>query len=109
VDSPQKADIIIEVSAPEDSSGTSVSSSTKTSPYTGRPEQSTTSTKQISTTSDVVLVVRDARTGMRLWSASEHVKSAMKKKGDENNLVKAAEKLVEKLHDRLEPPEEQKK
>ena len=46
-DAPEKADVIIEITAPEESSGVSVSSSTKPSAQTGRMEQSSSSSKLI--------------------------------------------------------------
>lgn len=107
VNSPAKADIIIQVSSPEESGGTSVSSSTKTSRETGRPEQSWSSSRQLPASSDVKLVVLDSKTKVALWTATERAKSAMKKVDRENNLVEAAERLVSRFHDEIEPPVKQ--
>ena len=104
VNAPEKADIVIEITAPEESSGVSVSSSTKQSPQTGRMEPSSSSSKQLSFSSDVKVAVLDSRTRPPLWSAIEHIKNSMKKKDRENNLVEASQRLFSKLHDQIEPP-----
>ena len=104
VNAPEKADIVIEITAPEESSGVSVSSSTKQSPQTGRMEPSSSSSKQLSFSSDVKVAVLDSRTRLPLWSAIEHIKNSMKKKDRENSLVEASQRLFSKLHDQIEPP-----
>jgi hypothetical protein len=104
VDSPKDADLLIEVTSPDEGGGVSVSSSTGTSRTTGRYEQSTSSSREISSGSGTMrLVVRDAKTKLTLWAASQPVKGAVKKNARENNLVESAEKLVAKFHDRVEP------
>jgi hypothetical protein len=102
VNSPEKADIIIEVSAPGTGSGMSMSSSlTRTGPN-GHPEQSTTATREI-TNAPVRIIVYDARSHVALWSASEQPKHAMKQKSKEDNLVQASERLFDKFRDSVEP------
>ena len=103
VDSPDKADLVIEVTSPaEDSGGVSVSSSSSTA--SGKYEQSNKSTRELSSGGGPMrLLVRDANTNSTLWAASEQVKGAMKKNSRENNLVEAAQKLVAKFHERVEP------
>ena len=103
---PPAPDLIIEVSSPDEESGggISVSSSTsQSSPY-GRPEQSTTTRREISTGSgQVKMVIRDAKSGAALWMATEEAKGAMKKNARENNVVEAAQRLVSKFRQRIEP------
>ena len=103
VDSPAKADLLIEVTSPdEDSGGVSISSSQSTA--SGKYDQSSKSSRELSSGGGAMrLVVRDAKTNSTLWFASEPVKGAMKKNARENNLVEAAQKLVAKFHDRVEP------
>ena len=104
LNSPEKADLILEVSAPsEGGSSVSISSSTKPS-GSSRPEESTPSTREISTGGPVKLVVYDGRSKAALWSGTEQAKSAMRQKAREDNLVQAAEQLFKKFHDRIEPP-----
>lgn len=102
VNTPEKADLILEVSSSSDGGGVSVSSTTGTSPRTGQPESSTTSTRELSN-GPVRLTVIDGKSKSVLWTATEQPKFAMRKKALENNLVDAAEKLFSKFHDRVEP------
>jgi hypothetical protein len=102
VETPEKADLIIEISSTGDS-GVQVSSSSKVSPETGKEEKSSSTRKDISPT-EVKMTVFDSRNKRGLWSATESVKFAMKEKGKENNLVDASERLASNFHDRLEPP-----
>ncbi|SRR5258708_1773354 len=102
VDTPDKADIIVEIATSGDSS-IQVSSSNSVSSESGRPEQSTSSRKNISA-DEITMTVFDAKNKRVLWHATEKVKSALKQKTKENNLVEAAERMASKFHDRLEPP-----
>jgi hypothetical protein len=101
VETPEKADLIIEIASSGDS-GVQVSSSSNVSPETGHEEKSSTTRKDISPT-DIRMTVIDARNKRALWAATESVKFAMKEKAKENNLVEAAEHLASKFHQRLEP------
>jgi len=102
VDSPDKADVVVEVSAPASGSGVSVSSSTRPSgTNAGRPEQNTTTTRELSS-GQVKMSVYDPKSKMPLWSASEQPKFAMKQKAREDNLVNAAQRLISKFRERLE-------
>jgi hypothetical protein len=51
----------------------------------------------------VSLKISDAKSRLVLWSGTEHAKSAIKQKTQENNLVEAAQRLFEKFHDKVEP------
>lgn len=102
VDSADKADIIIEVSSPSGGSGVSVSSKSGTSPRTGQPESSTSTTRELGS-GPVRMTVIDGKSKSVLWLASEQPKFAMRKKSQEDNLVDAAENLFTKFHDRVEP------
>jgi len=96
---PEKADLIIEVYSSGDS-GVQVSSSSRVG-ESGKEEKSNSTRKDISPT-EIRMTVIDARNKRPLWSASESVKFAMKEKSKENNMVEAAEKLASKFHARLE-------
>jgi hypothetical protein len=100
VESPEKADLIIEISSTGDS-GVQVSSSSKVSPESGREEKSSSTRKDISPT-EIKMTVFDSRNKRGLWTATESVRFAMKEKAKENNLVEAAERLASKFHERLE-------
>lgn len=105
VKSPDKADLILEITAPSDSGGgITVSSSTKNDQF-GRPQDSISSSRDLSSGGGAVkLVIYDARSKAALWSATEEAKGAMRQKAREDNLVSASEKVFTKFHDRIEPP-----
>jgi hypothetical protein len=101
VETPDKADLLIEIASSGDS-GVQVSSSSNVSPESGHEEKSTSTRKDISPT-DIRMIVSDVRNKRVLWAGTESVKFAMKEKAKENNLVEAAERLASKFHERLEP------
>lgn len=103
VDSAEKADLIIDVASSGGDDGVRVSSSMRPSQETGRMEESTSSSRDLSAT-EVSMTVLDAHNNRVLWRATESAKYAMRQKARENNLVEAAEKLASKFHDRLESP-----
>lgn len=102
VGTPEKADIIIEVTAPETGSGISVSSGTSTDPRAGLPSESTTSTRELQVTR-INLIVYDARSNMALWSATEQPKGGLRHKSRQDKVVEASQKLVSKFRERVEP------
>jgi len=100
-DSAQKADLLVEVTSPEDSK-TSTSQQT-TIDVNGLPQQSVNTSHEIGD-NRVRMVVRDAKSHIVLWSSSVPAKSALKKRSWNDNLVEAAENLMRQFHDRIEPP-----
>jgi hypothetical protein len=106
VDAREKADIIIDISAPYDDFGTELTSTTGTSPLSGRDEHSAVATRQVSAPR-IVLTVSDARSNLRLFTATERPKLGMRQKTREDNLVEAAQRLFSKFRDRIEPPVQQ--
>src|SRR3569832_1426715 len=104
VPSPEKADLIVEVSATErEDSGMAVSSNTSTGSINGKEDQSTKTTKTF-TTNMIRMVVLDAHTKTALWAGNEQPHAAARKNKNEDNLVEAAQKLFQHFHDRVEPP-----
>jgi hypothetical protein len=103
VDTVEKADLVVTVATSGGDSSVRVGSSINPSPLTGRPEQSTNSTRDFSS-ADITMTVYDAKNKRVLWMATDTAKSALKQTTRENNLVEAAERLTVKFHDRLEPP-----
>lgn len=99
---PEKADIILEISSPDTGGGVSVSSSTTRSNLSGKPETSTSASRQVSS-SPIRVIVYDSKSRMALWSASEQPKFAMKQKTREDNLVEASQRLFSKFRKRMEP------
>lgn len=103
VQTPDQADLLIQVSSSGGDSDLRVTSSSGQALDSGKYEQSTHTSKDLSAT-DIKLTVIDARNRRVLWEANDTAKYAVKEKARENNLVEAAERLASKLHDRLEPP-----
>jgi hypothetical protein len=103
VEDPAKADLIAEISSPSDGSGVSVSSTTgpsSTSP--GRDDAKTTTSRDLSN-APVKLVVYDAKSKVALWSTMEQPKMGLKQKAREDKLVEAAQRLLAKFRERVEP------
>jgi hypothetical protein len=96
------ADFIAAVSS-YGSGSVTVGSKTDYATPDGRPGQSTGTRKDLSSAS-VSLKISEAKTGREVWSGTEKVKSALKKKAEEDNVVAAAEKLFRRFHDAVEPP-----
>lgn len=96
------ADLVIEISSPSDGSSVTVSSSTKHSERNGRQEESVTTSRDLSN-APIKLVIFDGRSRAALWSASEQPKSALRQKNRQDNVVEAAQKLLSKLRERVEP------
>lgn len=102
VNSMEKAQIVAEVTSYE---AGSVRAGTNTDYATpdGKPIQSSGASKDLSASS-IILKLYDAKTRRELWSGTERVKGAFKKKTEEDNLVASAEKLFLRFHDYVEPP-----
>jgi hypothetical protein len=101
VETPEQADILIQISTSGGDSEVRVTSSNDQSTESGKPNQSYKTSKDISAT-DVTLTVLDARNRRVLWEARETARFAMKQTARENNLVEAAQRLASKFHERLE-------
>jgi hypothetical protein len=97
VDSPQKADVVIQIDTEEDDTGVSVSSSSDSGGKKTRVNHDLSVTL-------IKLTVYDAKTHLALWTASERPKGGFKDKTREDNLVQASQKLLAKFRDRMEPP-----
>lgn len=102
LNSPEKADLIMQVTSYETGS-TTAGSHTEYSTPNGKPRQSSGVSKNLSGAT-VTLTVLDPKTRRELWTGTEKVKSAFKKKSEEDNVVAAAEKLFVRFHDAVEPP-----
>lgn len=101
VDSPEKADLIVEVTSPEDTKASTTGKNGISA--SGMPEQTVTTTHEIGS-DRVKMVVQDAKSHITLWAASQQAKMAMKQRSYNDNLVEAGQKLFTQFHDRVEPP-----
>lgn len=103
VPSPEKADLIVDVSAPEDSAA-GISSSVTTD--SGASNKSTTKSSRDLNVVHIKLTVLDARNNVPLWSAIERPKGGFKQKAREDNLVESSVKLLRQFRARVEPENE---
>lgn len=94
VQSPQEADIVIEISAPIDESVS----------ITGDEKNDAKKKTDDLNVSNIKVLIYDAKTHLPLWNANERPKGGFKDRTREDNLVKAAENLLAKLHQRFDPP-----
>jgi len=97
-DTPEKADFVAEVTSYE--SGTVSLGGNTSTPY-DRSAQS--GVRKDFSSSSVTLKVYETKTNRELWTGSEKIKSAFKKKTEQDNVVAAAEKLFVHFHDAVEP------
>lgn len=100
LDTPEKADLIAEVSSYESGS---VSLGGNTPAPHDRSAQ--TGVRRDLSSSSVTLRISETKTNRELWTGTEKIKSAFKRKTEQDNVVAAAEKLFLRFHDAVEPPE----
>jgi hypothetical protein len=105
VNSPEQADLIIEVLAPEESTGSSVSTKVSGENHTGEKSTGTTSSRDFAAVQIIKLTVLDAKTKVALFSATERPKNAWKEKVRTESQIECAQKLLTLLHNRVEPPQ----
>lgn len=105
VSAPDKADLLIEITSPEEQPSSVTINGSHTNPLTGYPENSTSTSRNISNV-PIKMTVFDAKTKLPLWTATEQPKHALKQKAREDNLVEAAETLFSKFHEAVEPSQE---
>ena len=103
VNSPDKADLLIEVLAPEESTGTSVSSKTSHDSKTGQPKSSTSTEQQFSAIETIRMTVLDAKTKVVLFAATEKPKNAWKERARTESQIECAQKLLAAFRNRIEP------
>lgn len=98
LNTPEKANFIADVTSYE--SGT-VTLGGNTSASDDRSAQ--TGVRRDLSSSSITLKIYDAKTNRELWTGTEKIKSAFKKKTEQDNVVAAAEKLFVRFHDAVEP------
>jgi hypothetical protein len=99
VNAAEKADLIMEVNAPQESAA-SISSSVSSDSAGGK--STTTSTKDLAVL-QIKVSVLDARNGVTLWTATERPKGGFKQRAREENLIESSLKLFRQFRDRVEP------
>ena len=102
VDAPEQADIVIEVTSPDDDHTSQNTSKTKVG-ASGRMQEPDSASRNVYE-GPIKMVVSDARTHLTLWAASEQPKGGFRQRARDEHLVEAAQRLVTKFRERLEPP-----
>jgi len=104
VDSPDNADLIIEIQSPGDGSDDKEKDSkgNKTSLYGGGQQKEQSSSPK--PTVDVITFTVYDKNKKVLWIGREEPKFAVRHKAEDAHLVEAAQKLFTRFHDRIEPP-----
>jgi hypothetical protein len=106
VNSPDQADLIIEVQAPEESTGSAVGANVSTDKgANAHASKGTTASRDFAEIQFIKLTVLDAKTKVALFSASERPKNAWKEKARTESQIECAQKLLAALHNRVEPQE----
>jgi hypothetical protein len=100
VDSPEKADIVMEIIGPTSDKEEKDSETHKSTVRTGNKQPEPTKAPAFE---GIKATVYD-KNHRPMWSVTEDPKFAMRHKSEENNLVEAARRLFTKFHDRVEPP-----
>jgi hypothetical protein len=103
VDSEEKADLIVDVSAPIESTGASTQTNVSIDNNRGQQKETKTSSHQLSDVTMIKVTVSDPRTKVALWSGIERPKNAWKEKNRQDSQVESARKLFTAFHDRVEP------
>jgi hypothetical protein len=101
VDSPEQADIVIEVTSPDDDHSAQSTGKTKVTAQ-GRTEDSAPS--RTAYEGPIKMVVSDARTHLTLWAASDQPKTGFRQHARDDHMVEAAQRLLKKFRERIEPP-----
>ena len=105
VDSPEKADLVIEIQSPDDESANKDKDSekSKTHVYGGSQQKEQPKEPPKPPVDAIVFTVYD-KNKRPMWVAREEPKYAMRRKTEQANLEAAAEKIFTRFHDRIEPP-----
>ncbi|HEY6969348.1 MAG TPA: hypothetical protein VJA94_09090 [Candidatus Angelobacter sp.] len=107
VDSPDQADIVIEILSPGDDTEKKDKKDTgKTGIYGGPQQGPPQSSIPPPITTVITFTVYD-KNKKPMWIAREEPKFAVKHRTEETHLVEAAQKLFTRFHDRIEPPTKQ--
>src|SRR5579864_300540 len=104
VDSPDNADLIIEIQSPDDGSekkDDKESGGSKGGLYSGSQKEQSSAPKP---TVDVITLTVYDKNKKPMWIGREEPKFAVRHKAEETHLVEAAQKLFTRFHDRIEPP-----
>ena len=99
VDSPDKADLLVQIVTPEDTSGGNSVSGKSSS---GSNAQASADQAQFAPIPIVKMTVLDAKTRVFLYSASERTKNAWREKNRTDSQIEMAQKIFDSFRKRIE-------
>ena len=105
VNSPEKADLTIELLSPEQSANTSSSKGKVEGKSRGGQQSPTESLPAIDAVRTMKLTVSDAKTKLALFTATQTPKDAWNDKARTESQIQCAQKLLTLFRNRVEPPE----
>ena len=107
VDSAEKADILVEVSAPEEEKKADEDGKTSVGGGSGGRGSRQASAGASKTYSDgrIRMTVRDAHTKAVLWTGAAFPKDSISDRKRNDHMVEVAQHLFEQFHDRVDPPQ----
>jgi hypothetical protein len=104
VSSPEKADLIIDVSSTEHEEGFMMPAQKTPGISSDKTDEPPKNINKSYSVSNIRMVVIDAHTKTPVWAGNEQPRSATRKNKSDDNLVEAAQRLFQHFHDRVEPP-----
>jgi hypothetical protein len=104
VSSPEKADLIIEVSATEREEGFVMPAQQTPGIANNKSDEPAKATNKTYSVSNIRMVVIDSHTKTPIWAGNEQPRGATRKNKSDDNVVEAAQRLFQHFHDRVEPP-----
>jgi hypothetical protein len=104
VSSPEKADLIIEVSSTEREEGFVMPPQQTPGIANNNSDEPAKTTNKTYSVSNIRMVVIDSHTKTPVWAGNEQPRGATRKNKSDDNLVEAAQRLFQHFHDRVEPP-----
>jgi hypothetical protein len=106
VDSAEEADIVIDITSPDDDRSNAEKTRVASS-SSGKSRAPDLAVNRANTEGPIRVVVFDARTHLTLWSATDQPKGGFRQKARDEHLVEAAQRLVTKFRERVEPEKKQ--
>lgn len=107
VDSPDKADLIIEIRSPDDGSESKDKDSDKGKSHVysgGQPNSGSQQNEAPGPAADVIVFTVYDKNKRPMWIAREQPKYTVRHKNEQAHLEEAAQKIFTRFHDRIEPP-----
>ncbi len=103
VDSPERADIIIDINSPDDDRSAHANTDSKTKVKGAGAGNVPEPSNMANYDGPIRVVVSDAHTHLTLWAASEQPKGGFRARARDEHIVESAQRLLAKFRERVEP------